>query len=101
MGDRRSKMRAVGIKLMDRAAYLQFAIEIIRRSDDQKGFEVLPRRWVVERGTPRSFRNPDQTYSDAGAASSLYQSIGDHGAGTNSKPFPVLRTWPVAGNGAL
>ena len=23
--------------------------EIIRRSDQQKGFEVLPRRWVVER----------------------------------------------------
>ncbi|ESW80636.1 transposase IS5 [Mesorhizobium sp. LSJC269B00] len=24
-------------------------VEIIRRSDDQKGSEVLPRRWVVER----------------------------------------------------
>ena len=24
-------------------------IEIIRRRDGQKGFEVLPRRWVVER----------------------------------------------------
>ena len=23
--------------------------EIVRRSDDQKGFVVLPRRWVVER----------------------------------------------------
>ncbi|RJT15367.1 IS5/IS1182 family transposase, partial [Mesorhizobium waimense] len=31
------------------AAYLDFVVEIIRRSDDQKGFEVLPRRWVVER----------------------------------------------------
>ena len=37
------------LKLMDKAAYLNFVIEIIRRSDDQKGFEVLPRRWVVER----------------------------------------------------
>ena len=37
------------LKLMDKAAYLQFVIDIIRRSDDQKGFEVLPRRWVVER----------------------------------------------------
>src|SRR6202162_4502649 len=37
------------LKLMDKAAYLDFVIEIIRRSDDQKGFEVLPRRWVVER----------------------------------------------------
>lgn len=37
------------LKLMNKAAYLDFVIEIIRRSDDQKGFEVLPRRWVVER----------------------------------------------------
>jgi hypothetical protein len=36
-------------KLMDKAAYLDFVIEIIRRSDDQRGFQVLPRRWVVER----------------------------------------------------
>src|SRR6202142_3463698 len=37
------------LNLMDKAAYLDFVIEIIRRSDDQKGFQVLPRRWVVER----------------------------------------------------
>jgi transposase len=37
------------LKLMDKAAYLEFVIEIIRRSDRQNGFEVLPRRWVVER----------------------------------------------------
>jgi transposase len=37
------------LKLMDKAAYLDFVVEIIRRSDDQRGFEVLPRRWVVER----------------------------------------------------
>ena len=37
------------LKLMDKASYLDFIIEIIRRSDDQKGFKVLPRRWVVER----------------------------------------------------
>jgi hypothetical protein len=34
---------------MDKAAFLDFVIEVIRRSDDQKGFAVLPRRWVVER----------------------------------------------------
>ena len=34
---------------MDKAAFLDFTVEIIRRSDDQKGFKVLPRRWVVER----------------------------------------------------
>jgi len=37
------------LKLMDKAAYLEFVIEIIRRCDNQKGFQVLPRRWVVER----------------------------------------------------
>ena len=34
---------------MDKTTYLRFVIEIIRRRDGQKGFEVLPRRWVVER----------------------------------------------------
>ena len=34
---------------MEKAAYLDFAIEIIRRSGGQKGFQVLPRRWVAER----------------------------------------------------
>ena len=29
--------------------YLDFVIEIIKRSDKAKGFEVLPCRWVVER----------------------------------------------------
>ncbi len=36
-------------KLMDKAAYLDFVIEIIRRSDTAKGFEIVPRRWVIER----------------------------------------------------
>lgn len=37
------------LKLMDKAAYLDFTIEIVRRYESQKGFQVLPRRWVVER----------------------------------------------------
>jgi transposase len=37
------------LKLMDKANYLDFVLQIIRRRDSQKGFEVLPRRWVVER----------------------------------------------------
>ena len=37
------------LKLMDKAAYLNFVLEIIRRRDGAKGFEVLPRRWIVER----------------------------------------------------
>lgn len=35
-------------KLMDEAADLDSVVEVIRRSDDQKGFQVLPRLWVVE-----------------------------------------------------
>lgn len=37
------------LKLMEKASYLNFVIEVIRRSDDQKGFNVLPRRAGVER----------------------------------------------------
>lgn len=36
-------------KLMDKAAFLDLTVEIIRRSDAAQGFEVLPRRRVVER----------------------------------------------------
>lgn len=36
-------------KLMDKAAFLDFMIEIVRRIDPDPGFKVLPRRWVVER----------------------------------------------------
>jgi hypothetical protein len=42
------------LKLMDKAAYLDFIVEIIRRSDDQKGFQVLPRRWVGRGARHRS-----------------------------------------------
>jgi len=35
--------------LMDKARFLDFVIEIIRRIDADPGFKVLPRRWVVER----------------------------------------------------
>ena len=34
---------------MDKAAYLEFVVEIIRRSEPQQGFEVLQRQWLVER----------------------------------------------------
>lgn len=37
------------IQLMDKAAFLDFVIEVVRRTEGQQGFEVLPRRWVVER----------------------------------------------------
>jgi putative transposase len=35
--------------LMDKAAFLDFTVEVIRRIDNQPGFTILPRRWVVER----------------------------------------------------
>lgn len=36
-------------KLMSAAAYRGFVVEVVRKLADQKGFQVLPRRWVVER----------------------------------------------------
>jgi transposase len=36
-------------KLMDKAAFLDFTVEIVRRLEGQQGFAVQPRRWVVER----------------------------------------------------
>ena len=44
------------LELMDKAAYMEFVVETIRRSDAHKGFEVLPRRWVVERTFGRMTR---------------------------------------------
>ena len=35
--------------LTDKAAFLDFVIEIVRRIDTEPRFKVLPRRWVVER----------------------------------------------------
>jgi transposase len=36
-------------QLMDKAAFRDFAVEIVRRIDGETGFKILPRRWVVER----------------------------------------------------
>jgi transposase len=36
-------------QLMDKAAFLGFVIEVVRRIDGEPGFKVLPRRWVAER----------------------------------------------------
>lgn len=35
--------------LLDKAAALDFVVEVVKRHEGQAGFEVLPRRWVVER----------------------------------------------------
>ena len=34
---------------MDKAAFRDFVIEVVRCIDKEPGFKVLPRRWVVER----------------------------------------------------
>lgn len=36
-------------RLMEKAAFRDFIIEVVRRIDKEPGFKVLPRRWVVER----------------------------------------------------
>lgn len=36
-------------KFMDKAAFLDFTVEVVRRLESQHGFAVQPRRWVVER----------------------------------------------------
>jgi transposase len=36
-------------KLLDKAAFLDFVVEVVRRSDTNPGFKVIPRRRVVER----------------------------------------------------
>ena len=36
-------------RLLDKAAFLDFTIEVVRKLENQQGFQVLPRRWVVER----------------------------------------------------
>jgi putative transposase len=35
--------------LLDKGAFLNFVVEIVRRLNGEPGFKVLPRRWVVER----------------------------------------------------
>ena len=36
-------------KLLDKAAFLDVVVEIVRRIDGEPGFKVIARRWVVER----------------------------------------------------
>jgi transposase len=36
-------------QLLDKAAFLDFTIEVVKRIEGETGFHVLPRRWVVER----------------------------------------------------
>jgi transposase len=62
-------------QLLDKAAFLDFTIEVVKRIEGETSFHLLPRRWVVERSfgwltpvssprprlrtTPRRFRSHD------------------------------------------
>jgi putative transposase len=79
-------------QLMDKAAFRDFTIEIVKRSDTAEGFEVIPRRWVVEptfemddalappgarlRGTHRLFRSHDPRRSRKSHAQAHRSQIG-------------------------
>lgn len=39
----------------------QGAGEIVKRSDEVRGFQVLPRRWVVERTFPAAIRSASRS----------------------------------------
>ena len=43
---------------MSAAAYQDFVVEIVRKRLDQQGFQVLLRRWVVERAPAPQDRPP-------------------------------------------
>ena len=36
-------------KLRDKTIFLDFAVEIVKRKDPKDGFQILLRRWLVER----------------------------------------------------
>ena len=56
-------------KLMDKAAFKDFVVEIVRRIDNEPGFKVLPRRWVVTvRTMLPSWVSSGHRSSNAGAA---------------------------------
>jgi len=43
--------------LLDKAAYLDFTAEVVRGLQGQDGFQVQPRRWVVEHTFARLMRS--------------------------------------------
>ncbi len=76
-------------KLLDKAASLDFVVEVVRRSETDPGFKVIPRRWVVERsiGWLTRYRRLDVSevmiflaeetcWSDESATSDILQQMG-------------------------
>ncbi len=56
---------------MSQAAYRDFVIKIVCKLTGQKGFHVLPRRWVVERSFAWATRFRPLVKEYAGYASAL------------------------------
>ena len=59
---------------------IDIALEIIKRNPEQKGFAVLPRRWVVERtftwlGRYRLLSNDYEHYAKSGEGVVYFASI--------------------------
>lgn len=89
------------LKLMDKAAHLDFVIEIIRRSNDQKGFQVLTCRWVAERtfGLMTRWRRLVRHYERRIDVSQATITVAM--GGNFSQPVPVARLYPSASQSDL
>ena len=59
------------------AAFAGWVLEIVKRSDDVTGFEVLPRRWVVERTFAWlcKFRRLSKDYEETTSSSEAWMRI--------------------------
>jgi putative transposase len=56
------------------AAFAGWVLEIVKRSDDARGFEVLPHRWIVERtfGWLSKYRRLARDYEETIASSEAW-----------------------------
>lgn len=61
-------------QVMSAAAYRDFVIEIVRKREGQQGFQVLPRRWVVERSRGWLVRDHEERCD--GSEAMIYLAMG-------------------------
>lgn len=56
------------------AAFANWVLEIVKRSDNVRGFTVLPRRWVIERtfGWLVKFRRLSKDYEETASSSETW-----------------------------
>lgn len=57
LGRQRLPRKLLPRKLLPRAAWLKATVEIVKRPPGQHTFQVMPRRWVVERTLARIISN--------------------------------------------